>query len=232
MSYATTLLKVAIGFAMVSSVHAEETEWRAAMIKDALSAAPPAVTNDAEIYAWKSQGKLVKLREGTGAYKCVASGAFGVRIGKPDLPFPDPMCLDANAWAFMSATWKEKNPLKPATPYPTAPGLVWMLAGMSSPSDKVTHADNPNAQFRVVDEGNKIVRLSPHIMVMPLPVNGMLSLFDSQYDTKNPGESWVMAAGTPAEHLMIHFSEAEADEIMWGSSHILHGILEAESYRY
>jgi hypothetical protein len=39
--------------------------------------------------------------------------------------------MDQNAWAFFRAMWSEKNPLKPEKPYPIAPGLVWMLAGMS-----------------------------------------------------------------------------------------------------
>jgi hypothetical protein len=39
--------------------------------------------------------------------------------------------MDQNAWAFLKAVWSEKDPLKPEKPYPTAPGLVWMLAGMS-----------------------------------------------------------------------------------------------------
>jgi hypothetical protein len=124
------------------------------------------------------------------------------------------MYLDANAWAFMSTTWKEANPLKPTTNYPTEPGMVWMLAGMSAPGGRVAHADNPEAQYKIVGDDQKIVRLSPHIMVMPLPVNGKQSLLGYQYDTKDPNASWVMAAGTPLEHLMMHFSEKEAAEMM------------------
>lgn len=214
MTYFKTILASAVGLSLTSPVLADDDAWKAAMIKDALTAAPPTVTAHAELYAWDSKKNLVKLREGTGSYKCVASGAFGARIGKPDLPFPDPMCMDGNAWAFLSATWKEKNPLKPVTAYPTEPGMVWMLAGMSVPGGIVSHADNPQAEYKIVADGNKLVRLSPHIMVMPLPVNGKQSLLGYQYDTKDPNASWVMAAGTPMEHLMIHFGEKETAEMM------------------
>ncbi len=200
--------------AVLGPALADDAAWRAAMIKDALTAAPPTVTKDAAIYAWKSKGNLVKLRDGTGSYKCIASGSFSVKIGKPPLPFPDPMCLDPNAWAFVSATWSEKNPLKPTKPYPTTPGMIWMLAGMSAPGGKVAHADSPDAEYKIGVDSKKIVRLSPHIMVTPLPVKGKQSLLGHKYDTQEPYATWVMAAGTPFEHVMLHFSKEEADEIM------------------
>ena len=38
------------------SAFAGGDEWKAKMIADALTAAPPAVTNDATIYAWDAKG--------------------------------------------------------------------------------------------------------------------------------------------------------------------------------
>jgi hypothetical protein len=102
-----------------------EDNWKAAAIGDASLAAPPSVTADAKIYGWNKDGSLALARDGSGPYTCVASGAFSIRIGKPTLPYPDPMCLDQNAWSFIQALWNRETPL------PTAPGLVWMLAGMN-----------------------------------------------------------------------------------------------------
>ena len=110
---------------------AADEKWKAEMIADALLAAPPSVTATAKIYAWSDKGELTLVRDGNGPYTCIASGSFSVRVGKPPLPYPDPMCMDPNGWAFLQAVWAEKTPLTPAKPYPNSPGLVWMLAGMN-----------------------------------------------------------------------------------------------------
>ncbi|ETW93097.1 MAG: hypothetical protein ETSY2_52010, partial [Candidatus Entotheonella gemina] len=82
---------------------ADDAKWKAEMIADAELAAPPVVTKTATIYGWSSKGERALLREGAGPYTCVASGAFSLRLGKPPLPYPDPMCMDQNAWAFFLA---------------------------------------------------------------------------------------------------------------------------------
>ena len=107
----------------LNAAPASEDNWKTAAIVDASLAAPPSVTADAKIYGWTKDGKLALARDGAGPYTCVASGAFSIRVGKPALPYPDPMCLDQNAWSFIQALWSKKKPL------PAAPGLVWMLAG-------------------------------------------------------------------------------------------------------
>ena len=88
-------------------------EWKAKMIADAITAAPPAVTEDATIYAWDSNRQMILLRSGAGSYVCLASGLFSTRIGRPSLPYPDPMCLDQNAWKFLRHFLSQKNPMKP-----------------------------------------------------------------------------------------------------------------------
>ena len=84
-----------------NSAQAGGNSWKAKMIADAITAAPPAVTNGATIYAWDKKGQMILLRPGTGPYVCLASGFQSTRVGKPSLPYPDPMCLDQNAWNFM-----------------------------------------------------------------------------------------------------------------------------------
>ena len=198
----------------IQPASADDTAWKAAMIKDAIQAAPPSITDDASIYAWRGKNDFVKVRDGKGPYHCVASGSWSTRIGNPPLPYPDPLCADEIAWAFLSAMRGEANPLKPKKPYPGRPGMVWMLAGMNAPGGKVAHANNPEAEYRVTPKGKTVVRLSPHIMVMPMRIHGKQSLLGYQYDTTDPNASWVMAADTPIEHLMIHFSWEEAAQMM------------------
>ena len=53
--------------------------WPEEQIADALRAAPPNVTEDATIYAFKADGERVLVRSGTGSYTCVASGYWPTR---------------------------------------------------------------------------------------------------------------------------------------------------------
>jgi hypothetical protein len=82
---------------IANSAYAGGDDWKTKMIADAITAAPPAVTKDATIYAWDKKKQMILLRPGTGPYVCVASGFQSIRVGKPSLPYPDPMCLDQNA---------------------------------------------------------------------------------------------------------------------------------------
>jgi hypothetical protein len=97
----------------LNAAPASEDNWKTAAIVDASLAAPPSVTADAKIYGWTKDGKLALARDGAGPYTCVASGAFSIRVGKPALPYPDPMCLDQNAWSFIQALWSKKNRCPP-----------------------------------------------------------------------------------------------------------------------
>jgi len=198
-----------------NSAQAGGNSWKAKMIADAITAAPPAVTNGATIYAWDKKGQMILLRPGTGPYVCLASGFQSTRVGKPSLPYPDPMCLDQNAWNFMRHVLSEKNPMKPSRPYPTAPGLVWMLSGMALKGGMVDlGSSDTKVEVTVAKSGVKIVRISPHLMIMPFPVNEKTAGMSTKYNTANPGASWIMAAKSPIEHVMVHFSKQEVSAMM------------------
>jgi hypothetical protein len=165
------------------------------------------VTADAKIYGWSKDGKLTLARDGSGPYTCIASGAFSIRIGKPALPYPDPMCLDQNAWAFLQALWSKKQPL------PTAPGLVWMLAGMNVSRSAVdVGASTISTAEGAMD--TKVVQMTPHVMIMPLPVAEKAAHAKTKYNVENPLDPWIMAAGEPHEHLMVHFSAEDVKAMM------------------
>ncbi len=195
---------------LATAAHAVDKAWKSATIADAVRAAPPAVADTASIYGWTSEGKLVLARSGSGSYTCIASGSFSVRVKKPTLPYPDPMCLDHNAWAFIQALWSGKKP------YPTEPGLIWMLAGMNVSK---TAVDIGAASVSVAKEGAGtekagMVQMSPHVMILPLPFNDKAAAMPTAYAIDNPLGAWIMAAGKPHEHLMVHFSDKDVGAMM------------------
>jgi len=195
---------------------AGDDAWKSNAISDALLAAPPSVTNDATIYGWSPDGEMILARYGAGPYTCVGSGSFSLRIGKPALPYPDPMCMDQNAWAFMKAVFSEKNPAHPEHPYPTAPGLVWMLAGMSVAKGGIAVGASEVAVLEA-SGGNadaKVFQMTPHVMIMPAPFNENGAGMKTAYDLDHPLRPWIMAAGTPIEHLMVHFSSEDVAAMM------------------
>lgn len=195
---------------------AADQAWKDAAVADAVRAAPPSVTHTATIYGWTSEGDMVLARYGSGPYTCVASGAFSLRIGKPPLPDPDPMCMDQNGWAFMKAIFSEKNPARPEKPYPTAPGLVWMLAGMSVAKGAIAVGASEVAVLEA-SGGNsdaKVFQMTPHVMIMPMPFNEKAAGLPTAYDLEHPLNPWIMASGTAIEHLMVHFSAEDVATMM------------------
>lgn len=213
------LFAIVMVFCVVISPHladASDEKWEAEMIADALLAAPPAVTDNARIFAWNNAGDMILVRHGTGPYTCVASGAFSIRLGKPPLPYPDPMCMDQNGWAFFQAIWSEKNPFKPEKPYPTAPGLVWMLAGMSIKKGAVAIGKSETSVVKATmgESGGDMFQMTPHVMIMPVPFNKDIAKLPTSYSLDSPLNAWIMAAGTPIEHLMVHFSADDVKGMM------------------
>jgi len=210
-----TIFALLLGFSS-----AARADWRTDPLADALSAGPPAVTSDAKVYGYDKAGKRILLRDGKGAYTCISSGSYSVRIGKPPLPYPDPLCADQNAWAFLEAVWAEPNPLKPQKPYPTAPGLVWMLAGMNVVKGKVAYGKDDKATVATGhDHGagakeGETISMTPHLMILPLPIDPKAASLSGTYDANNPLSMWVMAPNSPLQHLHVHFPDAVYKALM------------------
>jgi hypothetical protein len=211
----STLATLSI-ISLFDPAQAADEKWKSDAIADALLAAPPSVTDNATIYGWTADGDLILARYGTGPYTCVSSGAFSLRVGKPALPYPDPMCMDQNGWAFLKAVWSEEDPLNPKTPYPTAPGLVWMLAGMSVAKGAVAVGASETSVVKTAaaGAGGDMFQMTPHVMIMPIPFNKEVANMKTRYDLDNPLNAWIMAAGTPYEHLMVHFSADDVAAMM------------------
>jgi hypothetical protein len=172
------------------------------------------VTQQARIYAWQPYGQLVLVRDGTGPYTCVASGSASLRFAKPPLPYPDPFCADAQAWAFIQAYWTEEDPepTEAIRPLPRAPGLVWMLMGLPEATGHVAASEEtqvlvqarlmgaaPGAGHAAVDA----VTMTPQLMILPLPINPAATGLPGTYDPTHPLISWMLVRGTPIGHMPV-----------------------------
>jgi hypothetical protein len=151
----------------------------AALIKSAMSAAPPKVAEGATIVAMGDKGAMREVRKGSNGFTCMADN--------PVTPGPDPMCGDANAMAWAMA-WIGHQP-----PPSQKVGFMYMLEGGTDASNTDPYATKPTA-------GNNWVKTPPHVMVVG--ATDMMQGYptDPMPDTTKP---YVMWPGTPYAHLMI-----------------------------
>ncbi|HET9984302.1 MAG TPA: hypothetical protein VFQ38_11970 [Longimicrobiales bacterium] len=172
----TLLFLLPLGLAVPGALRAQsDGADRAALIRSALSAAPPSLAERATVV---DHGDRV-LREGTNGWVCIPD--------MPDLPNDSPMCLDA-PWREVISAWMNKRPPKAA-----GLGIGYMLQGDLPVSNIDPFATKPAPGNQWLQEG------VPHIMLFladQSPLEGMST------DPKNGGP-WVMWKGTPYAHVMI-----------------------------
>jgi hypothetical protein len=147
-----------------------------ALIKNALSAAPPGVAETAKVM--DNQGNL--LREGSGAYTC-----FPYEGG-----LTAAMCADA-VWL----DWNEAYMMKMEDYKPSGFGLAYMLAG-DPPGGGASNID-PFATEPTADNQWRVE--GPHVMIL-VPDPAMLEGITTDFNT---GGSYVMWKGTPYAHIMM-----------------------------
>ena len=186
-----TLIVAAIAATAASMVSAAEPAKKAPaaaaakapsdaqLIASAQRAAPAKVSKDATIVAMDADGKMRTLRKGTNGFTCMPDS--------PATPGPDPMCMDANAFAWAGAWMAHKDP--PAGKV----GFMYMLEGGTDASNTDPYAKAPSAS-------NHWVKTGPHIMI----VGADASFYDSYPKSPTPDttQPYVMWAGTPYQHLM------------------------------
>ena len=146
-----------------------------ALIKSALTAGPPAVTDTAKIVNMKGE----VLREGSGAYTCYPYE------GPPTAP----MCLDAEWVAWLHAYMGKKDYK------PSKVGLGYMLVG-DPPGSGVSNID-PFATAATAD--NQWLEEGPHVVILVPDV----ALLESVSTDPNAGVPYVMWKGTPYAHIMM-----------------------------
>jgi hypothetical protein len=151
----------------------------AQLIASAMHAAPAKVSKDATIVAMDASGNMRTLRKGTNGFTCMPDN--------PATPGPDPMCMDANAFAWAGAWMAHKDP--PAGKV----GFMYMLAGGTDASNTDPFATTPTAS-------NHWVKTGPHIMI----VGADASFYDSYPKSPDPDttQPYVMWPGTKYQHLM------------------------------
>lgn len=154
----------------------------AAKIRDAMSAAPAAISKNAMIMDWpdKAGAPMKQLRAGTNGWMCMPSTGAGGGIGA------DPMCLD-KAFSGWADAWMNKK-----DPQTTTVGTGYMLRG-----DKGASNSDPFAEGATPT--NQWVVSGPHIMVI-VPNAAQLDAYPT--DPQNGGP-FVMWKGTKYAHLMV-----------------------------
>ena len=151
----------------------------AALIEEALSAAPPQVAEVARVK--DLEGNL--LREGTGAYTCFPA--------PPDLA--GPMCLD-DEWLDWMHAWMNQEPFTPSTI-----GYAYMLAG-DTPHGGASNI-NPFDMEPTAD--NDWVVEGPHVMII-VPDEALL---EGLPITPEEDQPYVMWSDTPYAHVMWPMDE-------------------------
>jgi hypothetical protein len=141
--------------------------------KQALSAAPKGIAQDAGVIRVGADGSMKTLRESKNGFTCLVMGT-------------DKMCNDANGMAFIHAVMKHEPP-------PDKLGISYMLAG----DDGASNTD-PYATGKTAD--NHWVVTGPHIMLVG-PGSKMLGYPETA--DADPSKPYMMWVGTPYEHAMI-----------------------------
>jgi hypothetical protein len=149
------------------------------LIKNAMSAAPPAVGKNATIVNFDEKMQMVTLREGTNGFTCVPDN--------PATPTNDPACLDAGAMEWQTAYNNKTAPPEGVI------GFGYMLQGESAPNNMDPFATEPAAGEKWMEDG-------PHVMIFN--VGDMLANYPQ---TEHPDHSqpYVMWPNTPYAHLMM-----------------------------
>lgn len=186
---ATLLLALGMGAITVGLVDSQPAAGQddadaAAMIENAMSAAPASISAEAAIYdnVVDDAGKFVVLREGSNGWFCYPD--------VPSTPGNDPACYD-QTWVDWYYSF-----LAGEDPTPAVPGFAYMLQGGSD-------ASNTDPMLAEPAEGEDWVNSGPHVMVL-MPDALDQSVFSTDHDSGHP---YIMWAGTPYEHVMMPVAE-------------------------
>ncbi|HEY6940515.1 hypothetical protein [Dokdonella sp.] len=166
------------------TIHADKNKMEgkapsdADLIASAMKAAPASVAKGATVVAMDGNG-MRTLRKGSNGFSCMPDN--------PATPGPDPMCMDANAMAWIQAYMDHKDPAVGKV------GFMYMLAGGTDASNTDPYATKPEA-------GNHWIKTGPHVMV----VGADAAFYDTYPKSPDPDTSqpYVMWAGTKYQHLM------------------------------
>ena len=151
-----------------------------AIIKNAMSAAPASVANNATIVAFDDKMQMKVLKKGTNNFTCMPDD--------PSTPTNDPMCADENGMEWVHALMTKGKPPEGKI------GFGYMLQGESAASNLDPYAAPP--------ADGKWYEAGPHVMIFnaKAAMAGYPKPGAAAPDTTQP---WVMWQDTDFEHLMI-----------------------------
>lgn len=169
------VVAAAVGTALPGNAEAAAAQDAAAMIEDALRAAPPNLRDSVAVKDFAGN----VLRAGTGSYTCYPSpeGIAG------------PMCVD-DEWERWMAAWMAQEPFTPSRL-----AVAYMMAGDSA--DGGASNIDPFATMPTAD--NDWVVEGPHVMII-VPDQSVLEGLPITPDTDEP---YVMWSGTDYAHIML-----------------------------
>jgi hypothetical protein len=150
------------------------------IIKNAMSAAPKAVGDNATVVTFDDKGNMVVLKKGTNGFTCIPND--------PTTPSNDPMCVDENGLAWTLALIKKE----PAPPEGKI-GFGYMLQGETATSNVDPFAPPP--------ADGKWHEAGPHVMIFN--AKGAMAGYPRPGEKPDTTQPFVMWAGSPYEHLMI-----------------------------
>ena len=169
-------LPIVLVFLLFASLLQAGAQDKQAVIREALSAAPPEVAKTATVKNWDG----TVLKPGTGAYTCYPTPDSRKKRGKMS------MCLDKTGVAWHDA-WMNKKPFKA-----NEVSIVYMLAGDVGSSNTDPYAEAPTSSNQWVEPG-------PHTMIIvPNPAE-LEGISTDPYS----GGPFVMWKGTPYVHIMV-----------------------------
>jgi hypothetical protein len=158
---------VAFFFSVVVAQIQCQSQDRAKLIEQALSAAPSGIAAEATV-SMQQDGRWIELRHGNNGWTCTPPG-------KGD-PQPEPVCIDANGMAFLEAMAAGR------APDPAKPGYAYMLQGGSAWS-------NLDPDATQLPRGQKdYIHIPPHFMILSakLANSSGLPLHEAHPNTSRP----------------------------------------------
>lgn len=173
------------GHTMGKTKNGIEGMSRDALIKLALSAAPPHIAKDAAVMIPGPDGKMVEAKKGSNGFTCIPT------VNGRETP--DPMCMDAAV-----GQWVDSLVNKAPKPTNTEPGVSYMARGGF-------HWEKDGKILMDEEPGAKLVKEPPHWMVM-WPFDSKASGLAPK---PNPSGVYIMFDGTPYAHLMVEQDPAK-----------------------
>jgi hypothetical protein len=137
------------------------------------TAAPKEIVDKASIIMMQD-GKPKSLQTGTNGFTCMIGGDG------------TPLCADENAMAWRKAAASKSDP-------PNKVGFIYMLAGDTGTNNAVPEQRASHQHW---------VQTGPHVMIVGPMVREMAG-YPRTADVADPKQPYVMAPGTPYEHLML-----------------------------